>query len=270
MTSAPYEPHGIVGAVELELELLGNRVRLSGGDRRLHAEVARLFAPFHPGAQRAATAPAATVDVDHPSAPDGGTALVRAVAGLNAAALAHADCFAVHAGVVARGGLAAAFPAPSGAGKTTLVAACLRESLGYVSDEALCVPWLEGHRILGYPKPLALSAFSCRLLGLAEPTDAAGERYLTADELGGTVAAGELRLAHVVLPRRGPGLAARLRPARRQQVAAELLTRSFTHFKRAERAFELAHELAAGCRVWELDYDDPLAAAALVGGLLPG
>jgi hypothetical protein len=70
----------------------------------------------------------------------------------------------VHAGVVAAGGAAIAFPGPSGAGKTTLTVACLLAGLEYGSDEALCLDWETG-AVLPYPRPLALTPAAAELAG---------------------------------------------------------------------------------------------------------
>ncbi|MBI1758402.1 MAG: hypothetical protein HYR62_04145 [Actinobacteria bacterium] len=255
------------------LSLLGTSFRLAARDDAVLTELGRLFGPF----AAEPTVDALTVHVGHGAS--AAEALADLVAHLNATALDRADCFAVHAGVVGHEGVAAAFPAPSGAGKSTLVAACLRAGLGYVSDEALCVPWA-GDGVLPYPRPLALSPWACRLLDVAlpralpqdPPRDPAvgGERYLVPADLGAAPAAGPLRLGHVILLDRRPGAAASLRPARRQEAAGALLARSFTHYTHPQRAFELAHELAGAGQPWRLTFDDPRPAAALVSALLTG
>jgi hypothetical protein len=195
-------------------------------------------------------------------APDESAALSQLLTRINIAVLGATPLFAVHAGVVAAGGRAIALPAVSGTGKTTLVAACLRAGLTYVSDEALCLQWTDG-AIVPYQRPLALSADSCRLLGI--PAPASGERLLSVADLGGRNATGPVRLEHVVLLDQ---TADRLRPGSRGNGAAALLGRSFNHWRRPERAFELAHELARGASVWHLGRGAPAATAAQLAELI--
>lgn len=251
----------------LRLSVLGTRFLVSGGAEVL-AEASRLFAAFGDGSN--GLAPNGALEDLHVGR---GMPPVRAVgelvAYLNATALSRVNSLAVHAGVVARGSQAVAFPAASGSGKSTLVAACLRTGLAYGSDEALCVDWTDGS-IRRYPRPLALSTWACTLLGIPGPQDPTLiERFVTPAELGAELAPDPLALAHIVLLDRQPGVSAELRPATRQETAAALLARSFTHWKRPERAFELAHYLAEATQPWRLTLGDPRAAAPLIAGLLP-
>ncbi len=194
--------------------------------------------------------------------PDEPTALSQLLARINIAVLAATPLFAVHAGVVAAAGRAIALPAVSGTGKSTLVAACLRAGLTYVSDEALCLQWTDG-AIVPYPRPLALSADSCRLLGIPAPSS--HEQLLTVADLGAEYATGALRLEHIVLL---DHTADQLRSAPRGQGAAAVLGRSFNHWRRPDRAFELAHELVRSASVWNLGRGTPATAAAQLVGLL--
>jgi hypothetical protein len=195
-------------------------------------------------------------------APNEATALSQLLARINIAVLAATPMFAVHAGVVSAGSRVIALPAVSGTGKSTLVAACLRAGLTYVSDEALCLQWTDG-AIVPYARPLALSPDSCRLLGI--PVPPAGEQLLTVADLGAEYASEPLRLKHVVLL---DHTADQLRPGARGDGAAALLGRSFNHWRRPGRAFELAHELVRGASVWHLGRGTPATAAAQLVGLL--
>jgi hypothetical protein len=83
---------------------------------------------------------------------------------------------AVHAGVVAWGERAILLPAPSGAGKTTLVAALLERGASYYSDElALLDP---SGRVHPYPRHLMVRDHLGR--GRATPPEAFGARTGTA------------------------------------------------------------------------------------------
>ncbi|HEX5495565.1 MAG TPA: hypothetical protein VFX70_13430 [Mycobacteriales bacterium] len=282
---------------------MGRRFRVRG-DAAVVGEVRRLldhFAPANPAdpadppadtvavvsVRRSAsgyavtgTGPGGGVGVGDGTARDtaGATALV--LAGLNATALAGAGCLAVHAGVVARGGRAVAFPAGSGQGKSTLTAACLRAGLDYVSDEALCLGWPDAG-VLPYPRPLELSGWSRAAVGLVPvsipaPDDhrdgGRGDALVTAAELGAGLAGPPLVLDHVVLPCRHADPArtdVALDAAPRQRAAAALLTRSFNHWRDPDRAFDLVHEVVSRTRVWRLNWGDPTRAATVLSDLLP-
>ena len=193
-------------------------------------------------------------------------ALELVLSQLNHCALARCPGFAVHAGVVARDGAALALPASSGAGKSTLVAALLQAGWDYVSDEALVADWATGE-LLPYPKPLTLLAWSLERLGLAAPPTGRDERSLDVCELGARVAGPPLRLAHVVVPRRGPGPAA-LSPLHRAQAAQVLLENSFNHWTDPPAALRTVAALVRGAQTWTLETDDPVEAARVLDGLV--
>lgn len=242
------------------VRVLGSRFTVRAADPRIAAELARLLAPF-----LADGAPGRALVVDAPVDLEPADALPVVLAEINTTALAEADFFAVHAGAVARGGRVVAAPAVSGTGKSTLTAACLRAGLDYVSDEALCLDWDTG-AITPYPRPIALSRWSAAAIGVTAPAD--GEESLfTAADLGAATATGPLGLAEVVLLERGAG-PARLRPLPRGEAVAEVLRRSFTSWRRPDRAFALVHEVLGRTRTWRLTLGEPTAAAALVTDLL--
>ena len=282
---AELPPAGTAAATQtdaVDLHLLGQPFRVHG-DTAVVGEVRRLLDVFVASPAQPADPPVVTVRrladgyaVTATGQPDAGghaynavdaTTLVLAI--LNAAALSGAGCLAVHAGVVARNGRAVAFPAESGQGKSTLTAACLRAGLDYVSDEALCLDWRDA-RVLPYPRPLELSGWSRAAVGLpAGPCD----RLVTAEGLGAKPARSPLVLDHLVLLARhadADAATVTLEPVPRQQGAAALLVRSFNHWRDPERAFDLAHEVAARTRVWRLRLGDPGRAATLLSTLLPG
>jgi hypothetical protein len=239
----------------VRLSVLGSTVGVRCDDD-CAAELSRLFAPF-------GTATETDGPVLELHTPD---QLTGTVAAINAIALAGAPYFAAHAGVVARDGRTAAFVGPSGAGKTTLTAACLLAGLEYVSDEALCLSW-EDAAVWPYPRPLGLSAWTAGALGVPLPAEPPDELLVTAADLGARVAAPPLRLAHLVLlDQDGPTGEPAVLP--RSAGVAGLLRRSFTHWHRPQRAFELAHEALAGVRVWSLRPGDPRADATTITSLL--
>lgn len=186
------------------------------------------------------------------------------VADMNRRAVQACNSFACHAGAVAFGPRVVAFPAASGGGKSTLVAACLLEGAAYLSDEALVIS--DDGTPLPYPKPLALSPASCELLHL-EPREP--ERLLTAEELGGSIWEGRGRLTDVVIASYGE-TGPSLEPLPRSQAASALLSSSFNHYKDPSRAFALATEIARAVDAWRLRYDQPQEAARLLKRVLDG
>lgn len=275
---------GAPGAVGV-WSLLGTAVEISCAGPGLRRTVADLMGAFAPAAgpagpahrfelvegcgrhDRAHCAHRGEEAADVADAP--GAVLAWVLTEMNHAAVDGFGGFAVHAGVVARHGQAVAFPAPSGTGKTTLVAACLAAGFEYVSDEALCVDPGSG-RLVPYPRPLALSSWSRHALGL----DAARAVDLDPDEValaprwaGAAVAEAPVAVAHVVRLVRGDGPVA-LVPAARADAMALLLERSFNHYKQPEAAFRLAGDLARASRSWRLELGDPAEAAAVLAARL--
>jgi hypothetical protein len=185
---------------------------------------------------------------------------VRLLTTLNRIAVGEYKGFAVHAGVVASGDRAIALPADTGGGKSTLTAACVQAGFDYVSDESLCID-LETGMVEPYPKPVMLSPESHELLGMADGH--AGEVPFTAQDLGGEVAQGSLRLTDVVFPEYGHD-GAELEELPASQIVAGLLGLSFNHYKHPAEAFQLVTSLARSARAWRLTYSDPLEAAALL------
>jgi len=170
---------------------------------------------------------------------------------------------AVHAGVVARRGRVLAVPAASGGGKTTLVAALLRDGWEYVSDEALVLA--PGGAVRPYAKWLSVHAWTLDRLGLAPPPPGRQERAVPPSEVG-AVATGPLALAHVLLVERGP--ASVLRPAGRAGAAAELLRCSFNHYRDPAGSVARVAAAVAGAQAWRLQVDDPVEASALLSAEL--
>ncbi|MGI8684021.1 MAG: hypothetical protein ACR2MO_02785 [Acidimicrobiales bacterium] len=266
-------------------ELLGTPFRIGCTSAAVGAAVAELFQAFarvaeaaapphrflvvdgcgHHGNDRCGHTEAGALDVSGPPA----VALSWLLTAVNASAIDGFTGLAIHAGVLAAGRSAIAFPAPSGTGKTTLAAAGLLAGFDYVSDEALCIePGTD--ELVPYPRALALSSWSRHALGLAEAAAVeldGGEVAVPPHRLGAAIAVPPLELAHVVeLDRRpdgrpGPSV---LTPAARPDAMTWLLERSFNHYKRPAESFGLAAALARGARAWRLDYGDPLEAAALL------
>lgn len=262
--------------------LLGAPVRIRTDESAVGARIEKLFAPFAPGG------PDAPVPEENVFAlldgvdgsqrqllrgsstilrtPDWPRILERLVSELNDTALRAFAGLAAHAGVVALETGAVAFPAPSGGGKSTLSAACVQAGFVYVSDEALCLDLGTG-RVVPYPKPCGLTSASRDLLGipLPQPASLAGgqEAMLTAEELGGRAASGEVELREVVLAERGDAQTL-LEPLAAAEVVTSVLRHSFNHYKRPEQSFRLMVELAQRCRAWRMVYRQPSEVPALL------
>jgi hypothetical protein len=183
---------------------------------------------------------------------------------MNRAALANYGGLACHAGVVAAGRRAIAFPAPSRGGKSTLTSACVLAGLEYVSDEALCIGF-EDAFVAAYPRPIELSEWSREHLRIPVPEEVghARDAFVGIGEIGGQVATDDLELAHLVLTEivEGPPAIGRLP---RSAVVTNLLRYSFNHYKRPSQSFELASRVAEACGAWRLTYDSATEAAELL------
>ncbi|MGH8928763.1 MAG: hypothetical protein ACRDWH_10460, partial [Acidimicrobiia bacterium] len=185
---------------------------------------------------------------------------------LNRRAVEDMVYFGVHAGVVATGNRTIAFPGGSGAGKTTLVGACLRAGFHYVSDEALCLDYAN-ESVIPYPKPLSLSGWSIDALKVQashlNPATDGSKTPLHPEAVGGVVAPNPAHLSDLVVFERQPG-APQIRELPSSQIVTALLRYSFNHYKRPADAFELTTGLARQCKGWALTYEDPIEAAQLL------
>lgn len=195
-------------------------------------------------------------------------AVSAALAAVNLTAVAHTPALALHAGVVARAGRALVLPGPSGHGKSTLVAALLRAGWDYVSDESLCLRWVDG-ALVAYPRPLGLSAWAADYLGVTG-TFGDGERFVTAGDLGARAEPAPLEVSDVVLSQRGDATP-HLEAADRSAALETLLRRGFTHHVDAGRALQVLSTMLQRVRVHRLLVGAPdETAAALSAGLSGG
>jgi hypothetical protein len=150
-----------------------------------------------------------------------------------------------------------AFPADSGQGKTTFTGALLTRGAGYLSDEALV--FQRDGTVVPYPKPLALSRWSCEALGLEQRGE---ETLATAGDFGAKVASGG-PLTDVVMTEFGSAETTIAQLPRSAAMSA-LLGHAFNHYKDPSHAFHLATKVASTSTVWSLRYQDPIDAATLL------
>lgn len=154
-----------------------------------------------------------------------------------------------------------AFPAPSGRGKSTLVAACLLSGFDYWSDEALVLDF--NGQVVPYPRPIMLSSESARILGVTDRKPS--EMPYGPAALGGRLGQGEGRLGHLVALRQEPGRAF-LGPLSPSEAVSLLLQNCFNHYRQPEATYRIVTDLAATAELWTLTYEDPRDAAGLLGG----
>ncbi len=266
-------------------ELLGTAFRITCTSNEVAAAIAQLFEAFpkvaggpasakryavvdgceRHGHDRCLHATTGELDVSGPP----GVALAAVLTAVNEAAIDAFAGLAVHAGVVASGSSAIAFPAPSGTGKTTFAAAGLVAGFDYVSDEALCVDPAT-RRPVPYPRALALSPWSRHAVALDDIAGIElgdGEVAITADQIGARTVTAPLDLAHIVHLQPaldGDARGCELTPAPRGEAMTWLFQRSFNHYKHPTESFHLLATLARKAQAWRLNYGDPLEAAALL------
>ena len=269
--SCGYDMGDIQMTVDERYRILGTDYRVRIDDRELGVRVRDLFGGF----VRTTRAARAANTIQLAAFPDGTQRLLRdcyrvtvqgpatqllpaLVSTINRSAVEESEELAIHAGVVAIGDSTIAFPSVSGNGKTTLTAACLLSGFSYISDEALV---LDGNgSVIPYPKPLALSKWSCETLGIAVEGD---ETLVTAADLGAVVAQGGTELTDIVVAEFGhpaEGIVSLPKSA----AVPVLLGLAFNHFKDPGRAFRIATDVAAKTRVWRLSYGDPRRAALIL------
>lgn len=186
-------------------------------------------------------------------------ALVR----INAEVITQMPYFGVHSAVLAGSDGAIALPGESGSGKSTTTASALLAGLGYVSDEVLALDWDRDELLAQpYPRPLALSGWSCDRLGVADHGpgryhDSGDETYFRPTILTDRIESAAVGLRHLVLL--GPYTeCTRLYEVGRQEAATALLTYAFNAWRRPADAFRLAHRIAARTTCWVLERGDPL------------
>lgn len=266
--SCGYDLGDIQMTVDERHRILGTDYRVRSDDRALGARVRDLFASF----EKTRNAARAANTIQMAAFPDGTHRLLRdcyrvtvqgpavqllpaLVSTINRTAVEESPELAIHAGVVTIGDYTIAFPSASGNGKTTLTAACLLSGFSYISDEALVLD--DSGSVIPYPKPLALSKWSCETLGIAAEGE---ETLVTAADLGAVVAQGANQVTDVVVAEFGhPG--EELVPLPKSETVPVLLGLAFNHFKDPARAFRIATDVASSTRVWNLKYSHPLRAA---------
>jgi hypothetical protein len=176
-----------------------------------------------------------------------------------------------HASGVEQGGRAIVFPAPMGAGKTTLVAGMIQRGLRYLTDEAVAVDptTLE---VQPYPKPLSIETGSWDVLRRLRPdVHPSLEAFL---EAGWYVPSATIRRdlvaapcvpGAVIAPRYERGARSGCVAIRRSEALIVLAENSFnvTGFG-AQRGMDVVARLVRSCRCYRLTIGDLDEACAIV------
>jgi hypothetical protein len=170
--------------LSVSLDLLGHAVRVEVDDGSAAVHVGNLLRGF----ARTEADPSRTLRLTVRTAPadgaptfslhDGERVVAREATGsiavrtllwsLNQLALGTCRYAVLHAGAVAWGAAAVVLPAPSEAGKSTLVAALVRDGFAFLSDEFAPLA-VEDCRLRAYRCPLGLDAGSFRLFPELRP-----------------------------------------------------------------------------------------------------
>jgi hypothetical protein len=169
------------------------------------------------------------------------------------------DALIVHGGAVARDGQAVVCTAPSGHGKSTLVAALLRTGFDYLTDDAVALDLVSGIAKPA-PKPLALGPDIASMFGLPADPFGAVERYATARDLGARVALAA-PVVVVVFPQYEAGGALIVREVSRAAALLRVAEGSFNFHLLKERALYGLADTIRGCRCLEITYPDARDAA---------
>ena len=167
------------------------------------------------------------------------------------------ECLMLHAaGVATDDGGTVALVAGSGTGKTT-ASRVLGQSLGYVTDETVCVE--HDLRVLAYPKPLSV---------VVDPEAPRGKRESSPDELGLVRAPAALTLSCTVLLRRSPDVTSPvLEPISLVDAMAEVLPQTSALPSLDRPLDRLAVALTTGHGPWRLTYRDVADCVDLVADL---
>lgn len=181
------------------------------------------------------------------------------LADVTLAVLERSPALLLHCGVVVRNGTCVLIPGESGIGKSTVTAACLRRGFDYMSDEMAAIDVDDG-TVTGYSRPLMLSPWSVRAVGLDADGGIGGKEAVLPSRLGATVVRERVPIGHVVMARRGAPVSA-VRPGNAGSALAAILTAVFNPHVHGARAWECAARAVSAATVWDLDVADPLSAA---------
>lgn len=183
------------------------------------------------------------------------------------------DLVLVHASAAVFDGVAILLPGPMGAGKSTLVAALVREGFGYLTDEVVALDPATG-LVVPYPKYLSLGGVLAGLVPEAsEPVRRfLGDQRLVAPDTirpGAVAAPAPPRL--VVAPRYERGAATTIEPLRPAEALSTLAQHAFHIETDGQRTLDVLARTVEASSCYRLvtgDVDGATAALlALVGSV---
>lgn len=179
----------------------------------------------------------------------------------------------VHAAAAEHRGRALLFPAPPGAGKSTLVAALVRAGLRYLTDEAAAVN-PDSLKVRPYPKPIAIRAGSQPWMKDLQPAPVPGtvrrpgsDWWVSAPSIRPGAVAGATAPSLVIAPRYESGAATTLVTMRPAEAVVLLAENSFNLVGRQDGLAILAGVVARSA-CYRLSVGDLGAACRLVLGLV--
>jgi hypothetical protein len=148
-------------------------------------------------------------------------------------------------------------PAPSGGGKSTLVAGLVQRGLGYLSDELVALE-AGGSRVLPYPKPISLKAGSFHLFeGLTGQRDTSSrfiddEWYLRPDDIRPDAIGVPSDAAFLVVPHFASERKTTLTALSSTEAFLALTINSVNLEKHGERGAQTLASVVAQCDAYEL------------------
>jgi hypothetical protein len=164
------------------------------------------------------------------------------------------DRVLVHASAAVAGDVAILFPGPMGAGKSTLVAALVREGLGYLTDEVVALDPVTG-LVRPYPKYLSLGGALAHLV----PEPPAAVRHFVGDQSlvppdglrpGAVSAAARPRI--VVAPRYERGATTSIEPLRPAAALSVLAQHAFHIADDGQRTLDVLARVVRESSCFEL------------------
>jgi hypothetical protein len=165
----------------------------------------------------------------------------------------------IHSGAVINDcGEAILLPAPSGGGKSTLVAGLVRAGFGYLSDEAGALDPSTG-RIVPYPRPIALAPHVLVALfpELEEQVERLSHQYYIRAELLRAAAPAEAGpLRYIVFPRFQAGATTSIAPVTAGQAAMALAGNCVNLGALGPAALSLLARAGTGSSAYRLTYSN--------------
>ena len=215
---------------------------------------------------------------------DGELAVTEPVPGRVASTVVHtltrrlieeADALGIHAGGVARDGVAVGLPAAMESGKSTLTAALVRAGFSYLTDEAVFLDW-GTRKVIPFPKPISLDPGSWPLFPELEPDAPLPGGYkdqqwhIPPDAVRPGAVGGPCGVRHVVFPRYASNATTRLTPLGRAEATIELARNTFRFNERPRRSLDTLAAAVPETECYRLDVGDLNRAVALVSELIEG